>query len=32
MKLQFEPIHPTADSSFTLLHYTQADVYREALA
>ncbi|NVO83539.1 AraC family transcriptional regulator [Hymenobacter terrestris] len=23
MKLQFEPIHPTADSSFTLLHYTQ---------
>ena len=23
MKLQFEPIHPTADSSFTLLHYTE---------
>ncbi|MBX0291478.1 AraC family transcriptional regulator [Hymenobacter sp. HSC-4F20] len=23
MKLQFEPIHPTVDSSFTLLHYTE---------
>ncbi|SNC76145.1 AraC-type DNA-binding protein [Hymenobacter gelipurpurascens] len=25
MKLQFEPIQPTADSSFTLLHYTNVE-------